>query len=132
MSIYATIELSKSGQQALPAELDPKNEGLIYGSNLVKVHKELDALAKQAGVLPISTFFDDSAMMSDEEREEMGLPPAKPKWASIEDGLRTIDALVAKLEADGAGLDKLWDLKASQQILKNAIGSGEQFRFSLA
>lgn len=97
MSIYATIELSESGHHGLPREFDPKNEGLVYGQDLPRMSEELDALAGDLGVRPISAFFDDSDMIDDEEREELGLPPSKPKWESVEDGLRTIRALLAAL-----------------------------------
>lgn len=130
MSIYATIELSESGHQGLPREFDPKNEGFVYGQDLPKMSDELDALAEELGVRPISAFLDDSEMIDDEEREEVGLPPAKPKWESVEDGLRTIRALLAALKADGRGDDELWDLRVSEQILSTAE-SGEKFRYDV-
>lgn len=130
MSIYATIELSESGHQGLPAHFDPKNEGLNYGLALPRMSDELDALAERLGVRPISAFLDDSDMLDDDEREEFGLPPAKPKWEPVEDGLRTIRALIAALEADGRPDDELWDLRVSERILSSAK-SGERFRYNV-
>jgi len=129
VSIYATIELSESGHQKLPKHFDPKGEGLVYGQNLPKVANELDALAERAGVAPITSFFDDSEMLTAEEREEMGLPPAEPKWAPVEDGLRTVRALLTALREQGAEEVKLWDLEVSEAILSQAAGEGEKFRY---
>ena len=131
MSMYATIELSQSGHQDLPAEFDPKKSGLVYGQNLPKMMGELDALAAEAGVTPISSFFDDSEMMDDEERAEVGLPPATPKWAPVEEGLRTVRALIAALSDAGASEGKLWDLQVSEHILSRAANSGEKFRYTV-
>ena len=130
MSIYATIELSDSGHQRLPRDLDPKNEGLVYGQNLPRMAHELDALAEELGVRPISAFLDDADMIDDDEREELGLPPAEPKWESVEDGLRTIRALIASLTADRRGDEELWDLRVSERILSTAK-SGEKFRYNV-
>jgi hypothetical protein len=136
MSMYAMIELSRSGVQQVPAEMYPKKErekeDLMYGHDLAKAPDNgLDALCTKAGVKPISAFFDDTAMLDDEEREELGLPPAKPKWAPIEEGLRTVRALIAALTAKGASEDELWDLRVSEQILSSAEGSGEKFHLQV-
>lgn len=128
--MYATIELSKSGHQDLPKEFDPNKEGFVYGHNLLALAPEFDALAEQLGVRPISAFFDDSGMLDDDEREELGMPPAEPKWAAVEDGLRTVKALIAALEADGRGDDDLWDLRVSERILSKAK-KGETFRYDV-
>ena len=130
MSMYATIELDRSGDQQLPAHFDPKGEGLVYGQGLPKMAEELDALATQAGVTPISAFFDDSEMMDDDEREEVGLPPSEPKWAPVDQGLKTIRALLSALQKSGASEDRLWDLKVSEAILAAADPS-EKFRYSV-
>jgi hypothetical protein len=133
--MYAMIELSRSGVQHVPAEMYPKKkrkkEGLMYGHYLAKAPDELETLAKKAGVKPISAFFDDSAMLDDDEREELGLPPVEPKWAPIEEGLRTVRALIAALEARGASEDELWDLRVSERILSSAEGGGEKFHYQV-
>jgi hypothetical protein len=130
MSMYATIELSESGHQGLPHEFDPNNDGAVYGQDLPKMSAELDALAEQLGVRPISAFLDDSDMLDEEEREEVGLPPAEPKWAPVEDGLRTIRALITALTNAGRNEDELWDLRVSERILSSAK-TGEKFRYNV-
>ena len=143
MSIWVTIRLSKSGHQKLPAELDPTAESLVYGQGLPYASDDLDALASEAGVRPISEFFDDSAMLSDEEYEQEGLQKPPQKWFAVADGLRTVDALIASLEhrdepgALGHGIRRssvdaiLWDLRASRLILGKAAATDEQFQYDV-
>jgi hypothetical protein len=139
MSTYATIELNISGHQDLPPEMDPKAERLVYGQSLGQCGglDELDSIAVAAGAEPISSFMDDSEMLDDEEREDLGLPPAEENWSPIEDGLKTIELLIAKLEKRSAPIGKypvtaiLWDLRAALTILKNASPADELFRFVL-
>jgi hypothetical protein len=137
MSIYATIELKRAGHQDLPAEMNPRGEGLVYGRALPRAAGKLDALARELGVLPITTFFDDSGMLSDDERAMVGLPPAEEKWCDAHAGLRTVEALLSALAKDDpaymAGLlnttPVVWDLQAAQIILKRAVEDGQTFRF---
>jgi hypothetical protein len=127
MSVAVTIELGAGGYQELPEEFDPTGEGLVYGLNLPYQVDRLDALARGLGVRPISDFFDDSGMLTPEERADAGLPPAVAKWAPAADGLQTIEALINALAKQGATEDDLWDLKVSQAILARAVG--DRFRF---
>lgn len=139
MSMYATIELDESGHQDLPAEMDPEGQGLVYGQNLGQCDglEELDAIAAAAGVQPISSFLDDSEMLDEEEREELGLDPAEENWSPIEDGVATLERLIAELEQRPAESTIgrypaeaiLWDLRASLAILKQATPPDELFRF---
>ena len=133
MSMSATIQLRKSGHQRLPAELDPKGEGLVYGQGLPYAAGELDTISRGVGVRPISEFFDDSEMLSDEEYQQEGLDKPQPKWFAAADGLQTLDALIADLERLGPGAslgrrssvnDILWDLRASRAILVKAAAAG--------
>jgi hypothetical protein len=138
MSIYATIELDESGHQDLPSELDPNNEGFVYGQNIGQCDglDQLDGIATEGGVEPLSNYLDDSEMLSEEELEEMGLPPADENWNPIEDGLTTFQHLVTKLEKLPAGSligrypveSILWDLRAYIAILNNAKSPDELFR----
>ncbi len=139
MSIYATIELNASGHQDLPAEMDPKNEGLVYGQNLGQCDglDELDEIAVAASAKPLTSFFDDSEMLGDDEREEMGLPPAEENWSPIADGIQTIGGLISSLEKMPSDRTIgrypveaiLWDLRAALAILKSAAPPDESFRF---
>lgn len=142
MSIYATIELQASGHQELPPEFDPTGEGRVYGQALPYAAETLDVLARKVGVLPISTYLYDGGMLTDEERQQSGLPPAEDLWCDPHAGLRTVEGLIAALEeqnptqhigrmdvgrVDVGGV--LWDLQVSRAILRRAVRDGERFRF---
>jgi hypothetical protein len=129
MSVYSLIQLKRSGIQDLPAEMDPNHEGLGYGQNIPMMYKRLDALAAKAGVRPITSYFYDSELLSEEDRAEFGMPPVDQKWAPVTEGLRTVSALVSGLTAEGATAGELWDLEACEMILHSALESGEAFRF---
>ena len=143
MSMAATITLSQSGHQALPAELDPNGEGLEYGFTLPYAADGLDEIAHGLGVRPLSDFFDDSEMLSEEEYEEAGIAPKQVAWFSSDEGLRTLDALSAEVEKRGPSstvgsggrpdpvADVLWDLNASRLILQRARASGERFKYTI-
>ena len=140
MSMFASVALRESGHQSLPKEMDPAGEGLDYGQSLPYAAEALDALARGLGVLPISTYFDDSEMLSDEERAEVGLPPAETKWCDPQAGLKSVRALVAKLEEEDPTKSLhprapvaavLWDLKAARIILEGAVNRGEAFHISV-
>ena len=139
MSVFATLALKKSGRQGLPKEMDPTGQGLDYGQCLPYAAEPLDALARKLGVLPITTYFDDSDMLSDEERAEVGLPPAEEKWCDPQAGLTSVRALIAALEKEGAEslhprapvAAVLWDLNAARIILEKAVERGETFHISV-
>jgi len=140
MSVFATINLSKSGYPGVPRELDPHGKGFMYGENIARMgiegnripgsYETFDDVAIAAGATPISAFLDYSEM-DNPGREIDGLPLLVPKWFSIEDGLKTVEALLDGLSSRGIEEGLLWDLRASQLILKSAIGSGESFHFSV-
>jgi len=140
MSMYATIELDESGHQEPPSELEPEN-GSVYGQNLGQCdgYDELDAITAAAGVHDISSYFDDSDMLSEEEREEYGLPPAEENWSPIEDGINSLEVLVKELEnrSPETVIGKypveavLYDLRISLAILKNASPPDELFRIDV-
>jgi hypothetical protein len=133
MSMAATLFLSKSGCQELPGD----GQGLPYAA------EELNAIAREAGFRPISEFFDDSAMLTEKDYEDLGRQPTGPRWFAAKEGLRTLDALIADLEGRDpqATLAEGWrrltveeilaDLRASRLILARAATAGEQFRYDL-
>jgi hypothetical protein len=142
MSVYATIELDRSGPQDIPAQMDPNNEGLVYGQNLGQCGgwDELDEIAVAENVRPLTSFIDDSEMLDDDAREEMGLPPAEENWSAIAEGIETIGALIAALEKRPATATIgqypaeaiIWDLSAAITILNSASPPDERFRFVVA
>ena len=139
MSMYATIELDKSGFQDLPKELDPQDEGLVYGQNLGQCDgwDELDAICTSSGAKAISSYIYSSEIEEEYFEEEM--PEELANWSSISDGIKTCEKLVSALESrsstSGLGRytaeDVLWDLRACLSILTKAEKRNEKFRIDL-
>jgi hypothetical protein len=133
MSMSTTIQLSESGSQELPAT----------GAVFPYAAGELDAISKKAGARPVSEFYDDSEMLSEEECEEAGIERKEPQWFAAAEGLRTIDALIVEFESrdPNESLGEEWntiqveevllDLRAARSILAKAAETGEQFKFSV-
>jgi hypothetical protein len=129
----ATIQLSRSGNQELPAT----------GAVFPYAAAELDAIAKKAGARPVSEFYDDSEMLGEEEYAEAGLERKEPQWFAAAEGLRTIDALIAELQSrdPNTTLGEDWitiqveevllDLRATRSILAKAAETEEQFKFNV-
>lgn len=133
MAMSATIQLSRSGNQELPAT----------GAVFPYAAAELDAIAKKAGARPVSEFYDDSEMLGEEEYAEAGLERKEPQWFAAAEGLRTIDALIAELQSrdPNTTLGEDWitiqveevllDLRATRSILAKAAETEEQFKFNV-
>ena len=73
----------------------------LEGRALSKHSLDLDFLAKQAGVIPILTFF--SATPAElaglmEDQVQKGVPRPEEHWFSAADGLKTISSLLNSLE----------------------------------
>jgi hypothetical protein len=129
----ATIQLSRSGNQELPAT----------GAVFPYAAAELDAIAKKADARPVSEFYDDSEMLGEEEYAEAGLERKEPQWFAAAEGLRTIDALIAELQSrdPNTTLGEDWitiqveevllDLRATRSILAKAAETEEQFKFNV-
>ena len=144
MAIYAMIE-TKSGKGELPSELDPKNEGLVYGLNLgdPSIFSSLNDLARELGVEPLGKFhYEDWDDFDDEELEEFR-PKNQTEWHKPADGLRAVEALVKlfrkpnRPQLAAAGIDEasiegvLWDLSAYELILKQAKAEKDPFRITI-
>ena len=94
----------------------------LEGRALSKYSNELDALAKQAGVKPLLSFFSvgkDEAMEFFDEVEvvERGIKIPDQQWFSAEDGLTTISALLPAV-AENSALTR--ELEEFQQVLQAA------------
>jgi len=75
----------------------------VNGGSLSKYNKKIEMIAKSAGVAPLLNFFSPSAEELSAFAEDHGvqLNEAKvpdEKWPTGEEGLRTVDALLANPE----------------------------------
>lgn len=155
MSNPTRIRIELLGLAPLPADLDPDEEGLTYGSALTACRACLTAAAQRLGVKPLHRFEDDEDRLWDELEEEvmhqaedereahqeiLGLLDERGAWHDAEDGLETVRALVRDLEERDRGpelangcrtRDVLWDLRAAEAILQNAHERSRRFRLSV-
>jgi hypothetical protein len=74
----------------------------LEGRSLSRHSSELDVIAKQEGVMPLSSFFsaarEDVAGLLDGELPDSEIP--KEQWFAAEDGLKTISALLRALKIE--------------------------------
>ena len=110
---------------ALYIALENKIPGLdtiIDGKMLSRTEKQIAKVAKRLGVRPLMDFFSTSA---DEASDLLGeavagieIPAAQ--WFSAEEGLKTVDALLAEIDASPELEPAKDDLLGCQRVLREA------------
>ena len=141
MSQYATIVTQKAGSRNLPPELDPKNEGFIYGAASPSCWGALNRICLQLRVPTLTNF--------EQHYEEYGgddEPKDAGAWHSPSEGIRTVSALLDFLRtATPMQLkphfsekfiqdDLQWivfDLRAYEIILHEAKEQNDPFQISI-
>ena len=86
---------------ALYIVLERQIEGFdpfVNGKALSREEEELDAIARNLGVTPLMGFYS----ASEEEAEEFGLETGPETWFTAEQGLATVNALLAHVEGKDA------------------------------
>jgi hypothetical protein len=132
--------VTESGGGDLPSELDPNDEGLVYGQKLPYVWGELERIAQQLGLTPLGAF----AYRDPELFEEMGEePPEQEEWHEPAEAHKTVTGLLRFFqEADAGRLgefglsaddheDIVWDLSAYEAILRSASKDGDRLRIEV-
>jgi hypothetical protein len=111
----------------------PDVDTIIDGKMLNKAEKDLAKTAKRLGVRPLMEFFstsaDEAADLLGDDMAGMDIPAAQ--WFSAEEGLKTVDALLA--EADGAPKLRVAkdDLLGCQRILREAEKHGVRWHLAI-
>jgi hypothetical protein len=99
------------------------------GKRLAKIAADLDAVASQLGVKPISEFIsidtEQVAEAMDMDLSDIQVTP--PEQFSAQDGLTTVRALLSRPEAEPA----IHDLKDCERILSVAAKHGVSWRFEI-
>jgi len=97
----------------------------LEGRALSKNSVELEALAKQAGVIPLLMFFSSTpeqvaGLLEDHVRKNVQIP--EERWFSAEEGLNTISALLTSLAEipPPESLSLAKELTEFQQVLQAA------------
>jgi hypothetical protein len=97
-AFYIVLEREVAGVDAVGLE----------GRALSKSNKELDALAMQAGVPSLSSFFSvkKSEVVELLEGEDLGVEIPDEQWFPANEGLRTIATLLEELRAEQSTRNK--------------------------
>lgn len=130
MSRELAVILETGGSCNLPPEMDPKDEGLIFGVSLLAANMLLEDVAEDIGVTPLSAFMKEESY-EDEESDDA------PVWYDPKQGLETVAKLLSYLLAHPE-VDKspegvyrvLWDLRALELILRDAVNENDRFYFA--
>ncbi len=129
MSCQLAVILENGGACQLPLEMDLKNEGLIFGNHLPVASMLLDDVAEDLEIAPLSTFMKEENYDDDEEESDDTI-----EWHDPKQGLDTVQKLFSCLMAHPE-LDKspegvhwvLWDLRAVELILREAVQNNNRF-----
>lgn len=111
----------------------PGLDTMIDGKMLNKLEEDLAEAAERRGVRPLMEFFstdaDEASDLLGEDIEGIEIPPAQ--WFSADDGLKTVDALLAEVAAPSELSAAREDLLGCQRVLRDAQKNGVRWRFAL-
>jgi len=111
----------------------PDFDSVIDGKMLSNSEKQLAAVAKRLGVAPLMEFFSTSA----EEAEDLlgddvaGVDIPAAQWFSPEDGLKTVNALLAQAEISPELRATKDDLLDCQRVLREAQKHGVRWHLAI-
>lgn len=111
----------------------PDVDTMIDGKMLSKLEKQLAKAAKRLEMRPLMEFFstsaDEAADLLGEDAAGIDIPAAQ--WFSAEEGLRTVDALLAALDASPELIAAKEDLLGCQRVLKEAQKHGVRWHLAI-
>ena len=111
----------------------PDVDTLIDGKMLSNAEKPLAKAAKRLAVRPLMDFFstsaDEAADLLGDEVAGIDIPAAQ--WFSAEEGLKTVDALLAALDASPELSTTKNDLLGCQRVLREAQKHGVRWHLAI-
>jgi len=111
----------------------PGLDTMIDGKKLSKAEEPLTAVAKRLDVRPLMEFFSISADEAEEllggDMAGMKIPAAE--WFSAEEGLKTVDALLAEVERSAELSAAKEDLLGCQRVLREAQKQGVKWHLAI-
>jgi hypothetical protein len=156
MAYWLTIELEQGKKIApLPATMDDRAEGLVYGTTVPQLLQQLDPIAQDLGVAKIDNFIyrdprgyslllkeaeaEGNAVLASAMRAEIDMLTAQPRWHEPRVARQTIHSLKEFLAMNPHVLPgndpqttakwALWDLEAYDRILTDLEDRGGKFAF---
>ncbi len=111
----------------------PDLDTMIDGKMLSKTEKKLAKAAKRLSVRPLMEFFstsaDEAADLLGDDVAGIDIPAAQ--WFSAEEGLKTIDALLAEAERSLELREAKDDLIGCQRVLREAHKHGVRWHLAI-
>src|SRR5947207_7552720 len=111
----------------------PDLDTMIDGKMLSKAEKHIAKVSKRLGLRPLMDFFstsaDEAADLLGEDVAGLDIPAAQ--WFSAEEGLRTVDALVAEADASPELKAAKDDLLGCQRVLREAQKHGVRWHLAI-
>jgi hypothetical protein len=155
MGYWLTIELEHGKVAALPTTMDDLAQGLVYGTTVPQLLRQLDAIVQDLGVPKIENFIykdprgysqilkeaeaENNAVLASAMRAEIAILAERPRWHEPNTARQTIHSLkefLATNEHVLPGKDPqatkqwtLWDLEAYDRILADLEVRGAKFAF---
>jgi hypothetical protein len=155
MAYWLTIELEHGRIAPLPTTMDAHAEGLVYGTTVPQLLKQLDRITQKLGVQGIDHFIykdtrgyrqllqeaesEGNAVLASAMRAEIANLAAQPRWHEPKVAQQTIHSLKEFLATNPQTLPgrdpqatanwTLWDLEAYDRILTDLDSQGLKFAF---
>jgi hypothetical protein len=156
MAYWLTIELEHGKIAPLPAAMDTQAEGLVYGTTVPQLLKQLDRIANKLGLEKIEHFIfkdtqgfqkllreaeaEGNAVLSSAMRAEIASLSTQTRWHEADTARKTIQRLKQVIASNpdilaGTGRSEqtikwiLWDLEAYDRILTELEHQGKKFAF---
>ena len=155
MAYWLTIELEHGSIAPLPADMGAPSAGLVYGTTVPQLLRQLDRITQKLGLARIENFIykdtkgyrrllkeaeaEGNAVLASAMRAEISTLAAQPRWHEPTIARQTIHSLKEFLATNPyifPGKDPqdtakwtLWDLEAYDRILTDLETRGVRFAF---
>ena len=155
MAYWLTIELELGEIAPLPSTMDAQAEGLVYGTTVPQLLRQLDRISHNLGIDKLDNFIykdttgysrllkeaesEGNAVLASAMRAEIATVADRPRWHEPSRARRTIQSLKEFIATDRDTLPgkdpqatakwTLWDLEAYDRILTDLEDRGLKFAF---
>jgi hypothetical protein len=155
MTYWLTIEIEHGKIAPLPAAMDTQAQGLVYGTTVPQLLRQLDRIAQKLGVAAIDNFIykdtqgyanllaeaesEGNAVLASAMRAEIAIHAEKPRWhqpttarqtiSSLKEFLNTNPQILPGKDPQATAEWTLWDLEAYDRILTDLEDRGVKFAF---
>jgi hypothetical protein len=155
MAYWLTIELEHGTIAPIPATMDTQAEGLVYGTTVPKLLRQLDRITQDLGVAKIDNFIykdtkgyrlllqeaeaEGNAVLASAMRAEIATLATQTRWHeptvarqtihSLKEFVATNPDLLPGKDPQVTAKWTLWDLEAYDRILTDLEQQGKKFAF---